>query len=175
MKNITMKLNIIKSNLNRSWINIKFNIKNFLVIIISNILYIIIMTIAFILWLIINIFGLIAFIYVTIKNINIKDIKIKVINIIKDIKNKILNLAKNLKMFIVDGYNKNRSLIKSRLNQDCFGKRFITRILTTLNRYKAASHFKFTRDILPLITLILGKIYFLSIVYISLSGIADYF
>jgi len=78
-----------------------------------------------------------------------------------DIKNKIINKIKNLKIFILEGYTSLTNKIKSRLNKDCLGKRFINKLQKSLN-------FKFARDVIPLITIITTKILFLYMIYLTI-------
>lgn len=160
------------------------HIKNFIIKVIVTILYIIGMLIGLSIRAILSIFIILVVLIQFIKNrsLNIKDIvinrninniKINITIKIKVIKNKLINIIKNLKIFIVDNYNKIKSLIQNRLNQDCFGKRLIIKIQLILNRIKVNSNFQFRRDILPLFLLISGKIYFLGIIYITILDLIN--
>ena len=72
-----------------------------------------------------------------------------------------LIIIKNILMNIK---NRIKNKIKNRLNKDCFGKRLIIKIQNVIN-------FKFTRDIIPLFTIIIAKFYLFIIIYISILDI----
>lgn len=121
MKNILMQLKNIL-------INVTLNIKNFLVMIIVTIIYVIVIIIGLSFNLILTIIAVLIFLTNNIK-VFTENEKVKLNAKIDRLKNFTYNLEEEHTSLI----NK----LKSRLSQDCFSKRFITRILATLNRIRS--------------------------------------
>lgn len=155
MKNILIQLKIF-------WINTKLNIKKLIVICIANILYVFVMTGGIILYYLSTIISAMTDLVKYHKDNNTKEKWIAKIN-----------KHKNKHAILLEQHTTLINTLKSRLSQDCFSKRLITRIYASINRIRANSNFQFSRDIIPLIVLILGKLYFLGIIYITILDLIN--
>lgn len=159
MKNILIQLKIF-------WINTKLNIKKLIVICIANILYVFVMTGGIFLYYLSTIISAMTDLVKYHKDNNTKEKWIAKIN-----KHKINHAI------LLEQHTTLINALKSRLSQDCFifekTKRLIARICATINRIRENSNFKFSRDIIPLIVLILGKLYFLGIIYITILDLIN--
>lgn len=159
MKNIIIQvkniLNIIKIKI----INIMLSIGK----IIAHIIYMIVILIAYIsyiMWTIIFLIKNKSMLKLKVISL-IYTIKYKVVSFIKNIINKIKNKNKMLFIYFSTLYNNKLTLLKSRLNQDCLGKRLFRNMQNTIN-------FKLYRDIIPLITLLITKFSLIYMLYMSI-------
>lgn len=127
MKNILIQLKT-------SWINTKLRIKNFLITCTVTILYILIITAGIILHLLYTIISVMTISVRFIKDISSKD--------------KLMTKFNKLKSdhaILLEQHTTLINALKSRLSQDCFSKRFITRICAIINKIKSNSNFQFSR------------------------------
>lgn len=150
MKNILSQIKNILIKIKYKLIIIKIDIKRIIANIIIFIILVLIKLISFPIMLLIEIIAIIALSIRKIRTIKINDLYLIIINKINNIKN-------SLTIAIKDICNK----IKNRFNKDCFGKRLFKNL-------KNIIHFKFTRDILPFLSLITAKLYLFFIIYLSL-------